>query len=60
MERILKQLNNYFYKFYESGSYSTEVNPVMVHIRRIRAKFEQCGISSIIKTIWGVGYKINA
>ena len=37
-----------------------EVNPVMSHIRRIRGKFETIGIDSIIKTIWGVGYKLNA
>lgn len=37
-----------------------EVNPVMVHIRRIRSKFEKIGVESIITTVWGVGYKINA
>ncbi|MGI6635787.1 MAG: response regulator transcription factor [Christensenellales bacterium] len=36
-----------------------ETNPVMVHIRRIRKKFEEIGVDSIIKTVWGVGYKIN-
>ncbi|MDU7298938.1 MAG: response regulator transcription factor, partial [Finegoldia magna] len=48
------------YRIWKDEVLSTEVNPVMVHIRRIRAKFEKYGISSIIKTIWGVGYKINA
>lgn len=48
------------YKIWGDEVLSTEVNPVMVHIRRIRSKFEKHGISSIIKTIWGVGYKINA
>lgn len=48
------------YKIWKDEVLSTEVNPVMVHIRRIRSKFEKHGISSIIKTIWGVGYKINA
>lgn len=37
----------------------TEVNPVMVHVRRIRRKFEMIGVNSIIKTVWKVGYKIN-
>ena len=48
------------YRIWKDEVLSTEVNPVMVHIRRIRSKFEKHGISSIIKTIWGVGYKINA
>ena len=37
----------------------SEVNPVMVHVRRIRGKFEKIGLKSIIQTVWGVGYKIN-
>ncbi len=36
-----------------------EVNPVMVHVRRIRSKFEKIGVD-IIQTVWGVGYRINA
>ena len=48
------------YNIWGDDVLSTEVNPVMVHVRRIRSKFEKYGISSIIKTIWGVGYKINA
>ena len=36
-----------------------EVNPVMVHVRRIRSKFEKIGLKSVILTVWGVGYKIN-
>ncbi|WP_167958619.1 response regulator transcription factor [Anaerosporobacter faecicola] len=35
-------------------------NTVMVHIRRIREKIELgSGASQIIKTVWGVGYKIE-
>lgn len=37
-----------------------EISTVTVHIRRIRAKFEQHGIQHpFIKTIWGVGYKFE-
>ncbi len=35
-------------------------NTVMVHIRRLRAKIEKGKDGSqIIKTVWGVGYKVN-
>lgn len=36
-------------------------NTVMVHIRRIREKLEGTGGDRprIIKTVWGVGYKID-
>lgn len=34
-------------------------NTIMVHIRHIREKLECAGKSKIIKTIWGVGYKIE-
>lgn len=48
------------YKIWGDRILEREVNPVMSHIRRIRGKFETIGIDSIIKTIWGVGYKLNA
>ncbi|MDO5726284.1 MAG: response regulator transcription factor [Tissierellia bacterium] len=48
------------YKIWGEDILDSEVNPVMVHIRRIRAKFEKIGVKSIITTIWGVGYQINA
>ena len=36
-------------------------NTVMVHIRRLREKIETDPRNSqIIKTVWGVGYKIEA
>lgn len=47
------------YKIWGDEILEREVNPVMVHVRRIRIKFENNGIKSIIKTIWGVGYKID-
>ncbi len=47
-ERVWKE--NYF----ESN------NTVMVHIRKIREKIEDCpGKPRYIKTVWGVGYKIE-
>ena len=37
-------------------------NTVMVHIRRLREKIESGnpGKTQIIKTVWGVGYKIGS
>lgn len=36
-------------------------NTVMVHIRRLREKIElEPRNAQIIKTVWGVGYKIEA
>ena len=46
-------------KIWGDSVLDSEVNPVMVHVRRIRSKFEKIGINSIIVTVWGVGYKIN-
>lgn len=34
-------------------------NTVMVHIRRIRSKIEKEPDAQIIKTVWGVGYKVE-
>ena len=35
-------------------------NTVMVHIRRLREKIEMNqGRAEVIKTVWGVGYKIE-
>lgn len=34
-------------------------NTVMVHIRRIREKLKQAGEEQLIKTVWGVGYKVE-
>lgn len=48
-ERIWKE------KYFEKDS-----NTVSVHIRNIRCKMKKVGVnSSFIKTIWGVGYKIE-
>lgn len=42
-------------KYYEGGG-----NTVMVHIRHLREKIEQVtGKRQLIKTVWGVGYKIE-
>lgn len=39
--------------------YFESQNTVMVHIRRIREKLKQAGEEQLIKTVWGVGYKIE-
>lgn len=52
-------MNDIHYRIWGDMVLENEVNPVMVHIRRIRSKFEKIGIKSVILTVWGVGYKIN-
>ena len=40
--------------------YKNENNTVMVHIRRLRGKLhEPPGNPKFIKTVWGVGYKVE-
>lgn len=52
-------MDDIHYKIWGDKMLENEVNPVMVHIRRIRSKFEKLGLKSVILTVWGVGYKIN-
>ena len=52
-------MNDIHYVIWGDQVLESEVNPVMVHIRRIRSKIEKLGAGSIIATVWGVGYKIN-
>ena len=52
-------MNDIHYEIWGDQVLESEVNPVMVHVRRIRSKFEKYGADSIIATVWGVGYKIN-
>jgi two-component system, OmpR family, response regulator VanR len=49
-----------FRKVWEEDRYYDSNNTVMVHIRRIREKIEaDPGHPLIIKTVWGVGYKVE-
>jgi len=52
-------MDDIHYKIWGDKVLENEVNPVMVHVRRIRSKFEKIGLKSVILTVWGVGYKIN-
>lgn len=52
-------MNEIHFEIWGDTVLESEVNPVMVHVRRIRGKFEKIGLKSIIQTVWGVGYKIN-
>jgi len=52
-------MDDIHYKIWGEKVLENEVNPVMVHVRRIRSKFEKIGLKSVIVTVWGVGYKIN-
>ena len=52
-------MDDIHYKIWGEKVLEDEVNPVMVHVRRIRSKFEKIGLKSVIVTVWGVGYKIN-
>ncbi|MDR3315836.1 MAG: response regulator transcription factor [Coriobacteriales bacterium] len=38
----------------------TSANTIMVHIRHLREKLDEAGGNGCIKTVWGVGYKIDA
>lgn len=49
-----------FYEVWKEKYYSSSNNTVMVHIRHLREKMnEPAGNPKFIKTIWGVGYKIE-
>ena len=49
-----------FEKIWKEKYFERDSNTVSVHIRNIRCKMRELGISkSCIKTIWGVGYKIE-
>lgn len=34
-----------------------DVSVIMVHVSKIRAKFEKAGTKPYIQTVWGSGYK---
>ena len=49
-----------FEKVWNEKYYKNSNNTVMVHIRRIREKLkENTKNPKFIKTVWGVGYKIE-
>lgn len=49
-----------FHEVWKEKYYSNSNNTVMVHIRHLREKMhEPAGNPKFIKTIWGVGYKIE-
>ncbi|KAF1305771.1 response regulator transcription factor [Enterococcus saccharolyticus] len=50
-----------FKTVWEEKYYTAANNTLMVHIRHLREKMEDTGIgqSKYIKTVWGVGYKIE-
>ena len=50
-------MDDIHYKIWGDKVLENEVNPVMVHVRRIRSKFEKIGLKSVILTVWGSGYK---
>ncbi len=48
-----------FYQVWEND-YLGDDNTVMVHIRRLRSKIEDCGEHPVyIQTVWGIGYKLG-
>ena len=49
-----------FEKVWNEKYYKNSNNTVMVHIRRLREKIEMDPKNAeIIKTVWGVGYRIE-
>ena len=58
-KRIYSVQNIYELIWNEPYFYSSN-NTVMVHIRNLRKKLSDCGISGdLIKTVWGKGYRIE-
>lgn len=39
--------------------FELSTNTLMVHIRKIRGKLSAVDAQEVIRTVWGVGYKIN-
>ena len=59
IQRGLEKLEELFEKVWKE-KYLENNNTVMVHIRRIREKLnEDTKKPKFIKTVWGVGYKIE-
>ena len=49
-----------FYDVWGEKYYSSNNNTIMVHIRHLREKMSApTGTSDFIKTVWGVGYKVE-
>ena len=49
-----------FHKVWKEECYKNSNNTVMVHIRHLREKMNgPTGKSDFIKTVWGVGYKVE-
>ena len=54
------QFEELFEKVWHEKYYKNSNNTVMVHIRHLREKMNApTGKSDFIKTVWGVGYKVE-
>ena len=48
-----------FEQVWKEKYYKNSNNTVMVHIRHLREKMQGAGGTNLIKTVWGVGYKVE-
>ena len=56
MEKILNSINNYFYKFYESGSYSINTNTITVKGKYIIGQYVRIESSTLNDGIYKVAF----
>lgn len=53
-------IQNIYERIWNEPYFYSSNNTVMVHIRNLRKKLSDCGVSvDIIKTVWGKGYRIE-
>ncbi len=56
MERILKQINNYFYKFYEMGNFSIDHNRILVKGNYVQGQYIRIENSLMNDGVYRVAY----
>ena len=56
MEKILNSINNYFYKFYESGSYSINTNTITVKGKYIIGQYVRIEGSTLNDGVYKVAF----
>lgn len=56
MERILKQINNYFYRFYEMGNFSIDHNRILVKGNYVQGQYIKIENSLMNDGVYRVAY----
>jgi len=57
-DKVVKN-EDLFLNIWKEEYYENDNNTIMVHIRHLREKIATASKNEIIKTVWGVGYKIE-